>query len=492
MLSSATKGAMNMAETHIYDVAVLGAGPGGYVAALRAAQLGGRVALVEKDTVGGVCLNRGCIPTKSLLASCGVLAAVKKAAVYGINITPPRVDFAAMQRRKDQVVAQLVGGVKRLLKVARVETVAGAGQLIGPRTVAVEVGGTVRKISAASIIVATGSASSKPPIPGADLPGVITSDEALAFTEAPQSICIIGGGAIGVEFATIFATLGTKVTIIEMLSQLVPTEDDDVAAFLIKSLIKQGVTVYVGSKAEKIVAQRGDLALDIAAPDGRLQVAAQYVLLAVGRSPNTGGIGLDRLGVRMNKRFITTDRHMRTNVPGIFAVGDVVGAPLLAHVASTEGITAAENALGQKSSIDYRVVPGCIFTQPEIASVGLTEKVAREHVGNVKIGKFPFAASGKALTAGHTDGFIKIVAEGKYGEILGIHIIGQGASKLIGEAVLAMKLEATLDEVAQAIHPHPTMTEAIMEAALVGLGRPLHIHGSDQHAPDRFRFDSLS
>jgi dihydrolipoamide dehydrogenase len=466
-----------MAEGYAYDVAILGAGPGGYIAALRAAQLGGRVVLVEKDTVGGVCLNQGCIPTKSLLASCEVLATVKQAAAYGIHTTPPRVDFGAVQRRKDQVVSRLVGGVKNLLRRAGVETLAGTGQLTGPRTLEVAAGDTVREINAASIIIATGSAPFKPPVSGTELPGVITSDEALTFSDVPQSICIIGGGAIGTEFATIFAALGSKVIIVEMLSQLVPGEDADVAAFLMKSLTRQGVTVYVDSEVETITSRDGALAVDIVAPDGRTQVVAQYVLLAAGRSPNTGGVGLDRLGVRMNKRFIAVDRRMRTSVPGIYAIGDAVGVPLLAHVASAEGVTAAENALGRQSSINYRVVPSCIFTRPEIASVGLTEKAARERFGRVKVGKFPYAASGMALVTGHVDGFVKIVGEEKYGEILGLHIIGRGAANLIGEAVLAMSLEATLDEVALAIHPHPTLTEATMEAALAGLGRAVHIHG---------------
>lgn len=464
-----------MAGTYEYDVAVIGAGPGGYVAALRAAQLGGKVALVEKDAVGGVCLNRGCIPTKALLASCGVLAAVKEAAAYGIHAAAPQVDFAAVQRRKAQVVAQLVGGVKGLLQAARVDMVVGEGRFTSPHTIAVTANGATRQISAASVIVATGSEPAIPPIPGADLPGVVTSDAALAFTAVPRSICIIGGGAIGAEFATIFATFGSTVTVVEMLPQLVPTEDADVAAYLAKCLARQGVAVHVNTTVAKIVPQGDELGVDMVTPEGPRQVVAQYVLLAAGRVPNTAGLGLENLGVKMNKRGIVVDSHMQTSVPGVYAIGDVVGAPLLAHVASAEGVIAAQNALGQERKIDYRVVPGCIFTRPEIASVGLTERVAREQGYRVKIGKFPFTASGKALAAGHTDGFVKIVAEEKYGEILGMHIIGAGASDLIGEAVMAIKLEATLDEVAGAIHPHPTLTEATMEAALAGLGRALHI-----------------
>lgn len=460
-----------------YDMAIIGAGPGGYVAALRAAQLGARVALVEKDAVGGVCLNRGCIPTKALLASCGALAAVRGAAVYGIKAAPPQVDFTAVQRRKDQVVAQLVGGVKGLLQAAKVATVAGTGRFADAHTILVDGAEGRREIRAAHSVIATGSTPAAPPIPGADLPGVITSDDALAFTDVPASICIIGGGAIGAEFATIFAALGSQVTLVEMLPQLVPTEDADVAAHLAKALAKQGVAVHVHTKVENIAQQRKDLAVSITTPAGAQRVVAQYVLLAVGRTPVTAGLALEQLGIKMNRRFIAVDRHMRTNVPDIYAIGDVVGAPLLAHVASAEGIAAVEHALGQGSAIDYRVVPGCIFTMPEIASVGLTEKAAREQAGGVKIGRFPFAASGKALASGHTDGFVKIVADDKYGEILGVHIIGPGASDLIGEAVVAMKLEATLDELAHAIHPHPTLTEATMEAALAGLGRALHTRG---------------
>lgn len=467
-----------MAGGYDYDVAIIGAGPGGYVAALRAAQLGARVALVEKDAVGGVCLNRGCIPTKVLLATCGVLAAVRGAAAYGITTAPPQVDFAAVQRRKDQVVAQLVGGVKGLLQASRVDTVIGTARLTDPHTVTVvDAKGGRREIRAAHSVIATGSAPARPPIPGVDLPGVITSDDALAFTTPPRSICIIGGGAIGAEFATIFATLGSQVTLVETLPQLVPTEDAAVAAQLAKSLTQQGVAVHVNTKVANITRQGDGLTVNITTPVGPQQVAAQYVLLAVGRVPVTAGLGLEQLGVKMNRRFIAVDRHLRTSVPGVYAIGDVVGAPLLAHVASAEGVVAVEHALGQDSAIDYRVVPGCIFTQPEIASVGLTEKAAREKVGGVKVGRFPFAASGKALAAGYTDGFVKIVADDKYGEIMGVHIIGQGASDLIGEAVVAMKLEATLDELAHAIHPHPTLTEATMEAALAGLDRALHTRG---------------
>lgn len=459
-----------------YDVVVIGGGPGGYAAALRAAQLGGKVALLEKREVGGTCLNRGCIPTKALLKSCEVLHYVQEAAVFGIESQVMGVDYQKMLDRKNKVVSQLVSGVKFLLKGAGVVVYNGTGKLVNPNLVKAELEkGETINLATRKVIIATGSEPAN--LPAAltkNLPGVVNSDGILALTAAPKSILIIGGGPIGVEWATIFNSMGSEVTVVEMLDQLVPTEDAEVGELLARLLTKKGIKILVSSKVANMEAAGKEIKITVEKSQGAEEIVVEKVLAAVGRIPNTAGLGLEENGIAFNGKFVAVNDKMRTNVEGIYAIGDVVGGIQLAHVATHEGILAAENAMGQDSKIDYKVVPSCIFTMPEIASVGLTEKKAREAGYQVVVGKFPFSACGKALSAGQTEGFVKIVTEEKYKEILGVHIIGPGATDLIAEGALALKLEATLEELAETIHAHPTLGEAVMEAAFQGLGRPLH------------------
>ncbi len=459
-----------------YDVVVIGGGPGGYAAALRAAQLGGKVALLEKREVGGTCLNRGCIPTKALLKSCEVLHYVQEAAVFGIESQVMGVDYQKMLDRKNKVVSQLVSGVKFLLKGAGVVVYNGTGKLVNSNLVKAELEkGETINLATRKVIIATGSEPAN--LPAAltkNLPGVVNSDGILALTAAPKSILIIGGGPIGVEWATIFNSMGSEVTVVEMLDQLVPTEDAEVGQLLARLLTKKGIKILVSSKVANMEAAGKEIKITVEKSQGAEEIVVEKVLAAVGRIPNTAGLGLEENGIGFNGKFVAVNDKMRTNVEGIYAIGDVVGGIQLAHVATHEGMLAAENAMGQDSKIDYKVVPSCIFTMPEIASVGLTEKKAREAGYQVVVGKFPFGACGKALSAGQTEGFVKIVAEEKYKEILGVHIIGPGATDLISEGALALKLETTLEELAETIHAHPTLGEAVMEAALQGLGRPLH------------------
>lgn len=456
------------------DIAIVGAGPGGYVAALRAAQLGATVVLVEKDRVGGVCLNWGCIPTKTLLRTAEVLTLTRDAAEYGVVVGEPKLDWSAAQKRKDGVVRRLTGGVKSLLDRAKVQTLSGTAHFVS--SVALEVSGAsgTERVEATHVVLATGSRPALLPIPGLDGPDVLTSDGALAFETLPGSLLIIGAGPIGVEFATLFNACGVQVTLVEVLPRVLPTLDADLGAEVERALKKARVKVYTGSKVTRVEGRNGKRAVTIVSAGRESVVEVDKVLVAVGRRPNVEELALDKIGVQVEKPGITVDEHLRTNVPNVYAVGDVIGGMLLAHVAMHEGILAVENALGHPRAMNYNAVPGCVFTWPEVATVGLTEEQAREKGYDVKIGKFPFRANGKALAQGEHDGLVKIVAEGKFGQILGVHIAGPHASDLIQEGTLALTLEATLDELERAIHPHPTLSEALAEAALAAQGRALH------------------
>jgi len=462
---------------HDVDVCVIGTGPGGYVAAIRGAQLGLKVAVVEREELGGVCLNRGCIPTKAMLRSADLLTTFMHSADFGILAENVRVDYAKVLARKDKVVKQLVGGVASLLESNGVQVIRGSGRLV-ERGKVVITGANEATISAKDVIIATGSEPASLPIKGASGSGVIDSDGALELREVPQSMLVIGGGAVGAEWANIFGAFGSQVTLVEMLPTLLPLEDEDMGRALARSLSRRGITVHTDAKLEEISdGDDGKKVGTLTLKDGKQErVAADMVLIGVGRKPNTEGLGLDDVGVKTNRRgFIEIDDQLRTSVPNVYAIGDVSGKQLLAHLASHQGITAMETIAGQDKTMDYKAVPSCTFTHPEVATVGLSEREARDKGYDVRVGKFPLAASGRAMTYGDTDGLVKVVADAKYGELLGVHIIGPSASDMIPEAVLGIRLEATLEDITGTIHAHPTMAESVMEAAWAASGAALHL-----------------
>jgi dihydrolipoamide dehydrogenase len=459
-----------------YDIVVIGAGPAGYTAAIRAAQRGLRTAVVERQELGGVCLNRGCIPSKAMLRSAEVLGLLRSAEEFGLTAEGVGGDYGAVVERRDHVVAHLVQGVTNLLRSNAITVLRGAAQLQDPHQLTVTGSEGAESISFQHLILATGSSSATPPIPGVDLPGVVDSDGALALREAPGQAVVIGGGAVGVEWAEIWNAFGTQVTVVEMLPQIIPTEENELARELNRAFGKKGIQCHTGARVAAI--RQGAERLEVVAEiNGAESVfPADVVLLAVGRRPNVDGLGLDAAGVQLDGRRIPVDPYLRTNVPHIYAVGDVTGRFQLAHVGSHQGIIAAETIAGRPHRpFDERIVPAAIFTHPEVASVGLREREAKEQGIAVKIGRFPFAASGRALTQGEGGGFVKMVAEAESGRLLGVHIIGTGAGELIAEATLALTLNATVEDLADAIHIHPTLSEAVMEAAMVTAGTPVHV-----------------
>lgn len=454
------------------DVVVIGGGPGGYVAALRVAQLNGRVVLIERDTVGGTCLNRGCIPTKSLYTSAKVLNACRNASQFGVNAGAASPNLAGMISRKDKIVGQLVRGVESLLKRADIRIVKGTGRILGPGQVeAIHADGTCEIIETRTILVATGSEPARLPILPTDSPNIIDSTEALKLTEIPGRLVVIGAGAVGLELATIYHTLGSKVIVIEMLPQILPAEDEEVAGLLEKELVKQGLEILTGMKVIR-AAQKSDC-LELELSSGRV-IQTDMTLVAAGRSLNTENIGLESIGVQLNKRQILVNSRMQTNIPGVYAIGDVVGGWMLAHVASKQGLVAAENIMGIPTRMDYRVVPRTVWTIPEVASVGMTQKEAEEAGRPVRVGRFPFRALGKAKAIGEVEGFVKLIGDAKTDELLGAQMIGPDVTDLIAEVALGMQLETTVEEVAHTIHAHPTLPEAIMEAAHNLIGQPIH------------------
>ena len=457
------------------DVVIVGGGPAGYVAAIRASQLGGKVILIEKDALGGTCLNRGCIPTKALLHSVEILESARKGKDYGVNVGEPSIDFVKMMSRKNAVVNTLVTGVQHLMRSNAIEVIKGTGRVISPTEVEVD-SGQKESVKAARIVLAPGSVPLVVPIPGVNGSGVITSDDALQLSEIPQSLLVIGGGAIGVEFATIFAKLGTKVTIVEMLPQIIPTEDHELSMSLKRVLEGDGIKIFTSAQVSRIEdAPEGNKLISVAIGEGEQKLTAKLVLVAVGRKPNIEGLGLESVGIKTERGSITVNDRMETNIPGIYAAGDAIGGTLLAHVASAEGVVAIENALGKDSVIDYRVVPRCIYTMPEVAAVGLTESQAREEGLNLKVSRFPFTANPRALILGQPDGLVKVLSDAKSGEIFGTHIFGPQATELISEVALAMKMEATVSEISSTIHAHPTLSEAIRETALDAEGMVVHM-----------------
>jgi dihydrolipoamide dehydrogenase len=471
-----------------YDLVVIGAGPGGYVAAIRAGQLGLKTAIVEKDDkFGGTCLHWGCIPTKALLFDADAYDYFKNANEFGIVCKEFSLDWDAIQARKNKIVAKLAKGVEFLLKKNKVEMIPGYGRLAGGGGIGVTASNKSRELRARSIVLATGSEAKMLPGLKADGKAVLTNKEVLSLKKIPASMVIIGAGAVGVEFASIYSRLGTTVTLIEMLPRLVPLEDEEVSAELERAFRKQGITVHTGAKVDKTEASSKGAAVSFTGRDGKAaRIEAETLLVAVGRAPNTQDIGLERARVQVERGFIRVDPYMQTGEPGVYAVGDIVAAsPLLAHVGHAEGILAvshaaaalkpdASHSLGIEP-INYNQVPNCTYCEPEISSVGLTERQAREAGHKVKIGKFPFSANSKADILGVRSGFVKIVTDETYGEILGVHMIGPRVTEMIAEAVLAMRLEATAEDLAHAIHPHPTLTEAVMEAAHAAHDWAIHI-----------------
>ncbi|MHB9032232.1 MAG: dihydrolipoyl dehydrogenase [Anaerolineae bacterium] len=458
------------------DLAIIGTGPGGYVAALRASQLGAKVICIEKQWVGGVCLNEGCIPTKALLRSAEVFALVRHAASYGVKVGEPTPDWPAIQVRKEKVIRQMVGGVVKLLDRAGVQTMMGTASFLRPNTLKVVSEGGEEHVEADNIIIATGSRTMQVPIPGLDGPSVIDHSGIMALKELPASLCVIGGGAIGLEYASLMVELGVKVTVVEMLPRLAPLMDASIGQGLAWSLGNHGVEILTGTRVTAVKAGTNGATVVVTGPDGERQIEAEKVLSAIGRTPNTENIGLEVLGLNATRKGIAVDDRMRTAVPHVYAIGDVAAeGPMLAHVASHQGVVAAEDALGHPAHMDYRAVPSCIFTLPEAAGVGLTEEQARAAGYEVIVGTFALPNNGKAVAYGDTDGFVKVIAEAKHKAILGMHAVGPHASDLVLEGTLAIQMEATLDEIEHTIHPHPTLGESIHEAALASMGRALHL-----------------
>lgn len=452
-----------------YDVIVIGGGPGGYVAAIRAAQLGRRVALIEKERVGGVCLNRGCIPTKALLKTSGLYQSILNAKEFGISTGPVSVDYAAAISRKDALVQRLTQGVEALLRANGVSMIYGDGRLASPNSVKVN----GESFACENVILATGSRAVKLPVPGAQ--HALESDAFLSMKELPKSVVIIGGGVIGVEFAVLMAELGVGVTIVEMLEHVLAMADADVIAAVEQLLVQKAVKLVLGARVTNISAS-GIVAYERGGAKG--EAHGEKVVLAAGRAPNSDTSMLNALGIAHDKGAIKTDEYMRTSVSGVFAVGDVNGKSMLAHTASAEGLVAAANCAGQAMRMgDYSAIPSCVYLHPEAAWVGLTEKEANDRGRELRIGKFPMAANGRALAEGEGQGFVKIIADVKYDEVIGVHMVCHGAAELIGEAVLGMSLEATLADFAGSVHPHPTRSEALGEAAHGALGQMINYFG---------------
>ena len=459
------------------DIVIIGGGPGGYVAAIRAAHLGLKIVLVEKDKLGGVCLNKGCIPTKTLVSTAGILHSIKRANEFGIKLEDVSLDFPKVMTRKEQITRRLTSGVEQLMKANQIRVIYGEGNILEPGVVEIiNTEGQKEIIKTKNIIIATGSSVMKLPIPGLDAEGVITSDEALTLQKLPAQLLIIGGGVIGIEFAGIFNAFGVEVTVVEMLPQILPPIDEEISQRLSLILKRRGIKILTNSKVKEIKKKDHNLEVIISTLEGEsLNLTNEKVLLSAGRIPDFGNINTKGLGIELQGKAIKVDEKMRTNIPGIYAIGDVVGKIMLAHVASTQGKVAVENIAGLERSMDYRAVPNCVFSMPEVASVGLTEKEAREKYSQVKISKFPYMANGKALGMGETEGLVKIVADGDSFEILGLHILGAHASDLIAEGTLALSMEATAEEIIDTIHAHPTLAEIIAEAAEGITGRPIHL-----------------
>ncbi len=457
-----------------YDLVVLGSGPGGYVAAIRAGQLGMRTAIIERDAIGGVCLNWGCIPSKALIRNAEVLNLVRHASDFGISFDNMQYDYGKAIDRSRQVVRRLTNGVAFLLKKNNVEQIMGTGVLKDQNTVRVVDSGDA--LSTSNVLIATGARQRALPNIPVDGQTVITSREAIVEREIPPRVVIIGGGATGVEFAYVYRSYGAEVTVIELLPRLIPLEDEDISKQLERSFKKQGIKTMAGAKVEGVSVENNIAKVSVSNGAGTSVLECDKVLVAVGVQGNIENIGLEPVGVESERGFITIDDHMKTSVPGIYAIGDVTGKLLLAHVASAQGVTAVETMAGlDPPQLDYSLMPKAIYCKPQVASFGLTEEQAREQGYSIKIGKFPFSASGKALALGETDGLIKLVVDTEIGEIIGAHMIGAEVTELLGEVSLTKLLEGTTTELGWLVHPHPTISEMLKEAALGVDGQAIHI-----------------
>jgi dihydrolipoamide dehydrogenase len=462
-----------------FDLIIIGSGPGGYVAAIRAAQLGLKVACVEAEHLGGVCLNIGCIPTKALLASAFMVSEMGEAEKHGIIAKDVTFDLGPAQARSRRVADQMKKGVAHLFKKNKVTHIEGFGRLKGKGKVEVEAaGGNKTVYDAAHVIIATGSRPRDLPTLKIDEDRIWSSTGALMQAKAPGSLFIVGAGAIGMEFADVYASYGTKVTVVEALDRILPLEDAEISKFMERTYQKRGMEIHTSARFESAKVSKTGVTVTFKDKAGATQSKdVDYVLSAVGRVPNSSGIGLESVGVKVSDRgFIVVDDHMRTNVPGVYAIGDVAGNQLLAHKASHEGIVCVEHIAGKgHGTVDYGNVPNCTYCHPEVASVGLTEEQAKAKGHDIEVGKFPWIGIGRAVASGHTDGFIKVIRDKRYSEILGAHIVGPHATDLIAEFVVGRHLESTVEELEKAMHPHPTFSEGVSEAALAALGRPIHI-----------------
>lgn len=460
-----------------YDVIIIGSGPGGYVAAIRASQLGLKTAIVERESLGGICLNWGCIPTKALLKSAQVFEYINHAADYGIKTAPAEADFGAVIKRSRGVAEGMSKGVQFLMKKNKIEVIMGTAKVKPNNKVEVRAAdGSQKEITAPHIIVATGSRSRELPNLKQDGKKIIGYRQAMNLPQQPKSMVVVGSGAIGVEFAYFYATMGTQVTIVEFMDNIVPVEDEDVSKQLLRNFKKAGINVMTSSTVESVDTSGAGCKVQVKTATGTEVLEADIVLSAVGIIANLENIGLEETGIKTEKGKIVVDEFYRTGVKGYYAIGDVVTGQALAHVASAEGIICVEKIAGHNPEpLDYNNIPGCTYCTPEIASVGYTEKAAKAAGYELKIGKFPFSASGKASAAGAKDGFVKVIYDAKYGELLGAHLIGANVTEMIAEIVVARKLETTGHEILKAVHPHPTMSEAIMEATADAYGEVIHL-----------------
>ncbi|HEY1011658.1 MAG TPA: dihydrolipoyl dehydrogenase [Herpetosiphonaceae bacterium] len=461
-----------------YDVVIIGSGPGGEVAALRAVQLGLKVAVVERDQVGGVCLNIGCIPTKALLHCADLLEETREGKKFGVVTGEVKFELKGAMGHKERVVKTMRGGLEGLFKNRKIDLHRGTGRVVKPGEVAVTgADGSETILQTRAIILAVGSTPRALPFAPFDEQRIISSTGALSLPEVPRHLAIIGAGAIGCEFASMYRAFGAQVSLIEMLPRIVPAEDEEISAELEKEFKKRGIKIYTGAKTTGVAKREDGLTVAIEGSDGKaVELDADYLLVGVGRAPNTQNIGIVEAGVQLDQRgYVVVDGMMRTNVEGIYAIGDVVPTPWLAHVASAEGVIAVEHIAGHTPHpIDYGKIPGCTYCSPEVASVGLTERQAREAGYEVKVGKFPFAAVGKATVLGQRTGFVKLVSDAKYGELLGVHMIGPRVTELIAEGGLALSHEATVESLLATIHAHPTLYEALHEAGHALLDGPIH------------------
>jgi dihydrolipoamide dehydrogenase len=459
-----------------YDVAILGGGPGGYVAAIRAGQLGLKTALIEKAKVGGTCLHVGCVPTKALLESAEVLLLARRAGEFGVRVSEASLDLKAAMDRKDRVVKKNFMGTESLLKKNKVVTIKGEGRLKAKDRIEVtDPAGAKSEVTASAIVLATGSRVGSLPVAPVDGRVVVSSDEILSLDRVPESLLVIGAGAVGVEFASIYHSFGSKVVLVEREPRLVPIEDVEISEALLRSFTRQGMEILVGASIQSVRVEGDQAWTEVNVQDKVQRYHTERVLMAAGRKPNTDGLGLEALGVTLERGFVRVNEMMETSVPGIYAIGDIVPGPALAHVASHEGVVAVEKIAGRHPHpINYQAIPNGTYCHPQIASVGLTEAQARASGRAVKVGKFPFIANSKASILGQGDGFVKAIADATSGELLGVHIIGVQATEQIAESVVARHFEATALELAEVVHAHPTLAEATMEAMLATDGRPIH------------------